>query len=110
MPRVDAGARSRLRRAHQHGHEVRAPDAVVDLDRVRADEIVDVLDREATIAREDADYLEHLARGAATRLVTQTTRGVELDAGHPEIIRKVGRGAAALVPVTDRLLRFPIAA
>lgn len=33
-----------------------------------------------------------------------------LDAGHPEIIRKVGSGAAALVPVTDRLLRFPIAA
>ena len=33
-----------------------------------------------------------------------------LDAGHPEILRKVGRGAAALVPVTDRLLRFPIAA
>lgn len=33
-----------------------------------------------------------------------------LDAGHPEIIRKVGPGAAALVPVTDRLLRFPIAA
>ena len=33
-----------------------------------------------------------------------------LDAGHPEIVRKVGRGAAALVPVTDRLLKFPIAA
>lgn len=33
-----------------------------------------------------------------------------LDAGHPEIMRKVGPGAAALVPVTDRLLRFPIAA
>ena len=33
-----------------------------------------------------------------------------LDAGHPEIVRKVGSGAAALVPVTDRLLRFPIAA
>ena len=33
-----------------------------------------------------------------------------LDAGHPEIIRKVGRGASALVPVSDRLLRFPIAA
>ncbi|QDP19328.1 ligase-associated DNA damage response endonuclease PdeM [Sphingomonas xanthus] len=33
-----------------------------------------------------------------------------LDAGHPEIRRKVGAGAAALVPVTDRLLRFPIAA
>lgn len=33
-----------------------------------------------------------------------------LDAGHPEIVRKVGLGASALVPVTDRLLRFPIAA
>jgi DNA ligase-associated metallophosphoesterase len=33
-----------------------------------------------------------------------------LDAGHPEIVRKVGRGASALVPVTDRLLKFPIAA
>jgi DNA ligase-associated metallophosphoesterase len=33
-----------------------------------------------------------------------------LDAGHPEIVRKVGRGATALVPVTDRLLKFPIAA
>lgn len=33
-----------------------------------------------------------------------------LDAGHPEIMRKVGRGASALVPVTDRLLKFPIAA
>ncbi len=33
-----------------------------------------------------------------------------LDAGHPEIVRKVGRGASALVPVTARLLRFPIAA
>ena len=33
-----------------------------------------------------------------------------LDAHHPEIVRKVGPGAAALVPVTDRLLRFPIGA
>ena len=33
-----------------------------------------------------------------------------LDAGHPEIVGKVGRGASALVPVTDRLLKFPIAA
>ncbi len=33
-----------------------------------------------------------------------------LDAGHPEILRKVGPGASALVPVTNRLLRFPIAA
>lgn len=33
-----------------------------------------------------------------------------LDAHHPEILKKVGRGATALVPVTDRLLSFPIAA
>jgi DNA ligase-associated metallophosphoesterase len=33
-----------------------------------------------------------------------------LDAHHPEILKKVGSGASALVPVTDRLLRFPIAA
>ena len=33
-----------------------------------------------------------------------------LDAHHPEIRRKVGTRAAALVPVADRLLRFPIAA
>lgn len=33
-----------------------------------------------------------------------------LDAGHPEIVRAVGGGAQALVPVADRLLRFPLAA
>jgi DNA ligase-associated metallophosphoesterase len=33
-----------------------------------------------------------------------------LDADHPEIRRKVGSGASALVPVADRMLRFPIAA
>ena len=33
-----------------------------------------------------------------------------LDAHHPEIARKTGPGAAALVPVSDRLLKFPIAA
>jgi len=33
-----------------------------------------------------------------------------LDAGHPEIIRKVGPRASALVPVSDRMLSFPIAA
>jgi DNA ligase-associated metallophosphoesterase len=33
-----------------------------------------------------------------------------LDARHPEIIRNVGAGAAALVPVSDRMLRFPLAA
>ncbi len=33
-----------------------------------------------------------------------------LDAHHPEILRSVGANAAALVPVSDRLLRFPLAA
>jgi len=33
-----------------------------------------------------------------------------LDAHHPEIVRAVGTGAQALVPLHDRLLRFPIAA
>ena len=33
-----------------------------------------------------------------------------LDASHPEIVRQVGTGASALVPVGDRMLRFPIAA
>ncbi len=33
-----------------------------------------------------------------------------LDASHPEILRKVGRDASALVPVTERLLKFTIAA
>jgi len=33
-----------------------------------------------------------------------------LDASHPEIARHIGAPAAALVPVQDRLLRFPIAA
>ena len=33
-----------------------------------------------------------------------------LDARHPEILGNVGNNAAALVPVSDRLLRFPLAA
>jgi DNA ligase-associated metallophosphoesterase len=33
-----------------------------------------------------------------------------LDAHHPEIRRKVGAQASALIPVADRMLRFPIAA
>jgi uncharacterized protein len=33
-----------------------------------------------------------------------------LDAHHPQIIGSVGANAAALVPVSDRLLRFPLAA
>ena len=33
-----------------------------------------------------------------------------LDAHHPEILGSVGSDAAALVPVSNRLLRFPLAA
>ena len=33
-----------------------------------------------------------------------------LDAHHPEILKKVGSGASALIPAAGRLLRFPIAA
>ncbi|RST29423.1 ligase-associated DNA damage response endonuclease PdeM [Sphingomonas ginkgonis] len=33
-----------------------------------------------------------------------------LDAHHPEIVRKLGAGSTALVPVADRLLRFPLPA
>lgn len=33
-----------------------------------------------------------------------------LDAGHPEIVRAVGPGAEALIPLEDRLLRFRVAA
>jgi DNA ligase-associated metallophosphoesterase len=33
-----------------------------------------------------------------------------LDAHHPQILGSVGNNAAALVPVSDRLLRFPLAA
>ena len=33
-----------------------------------------------------------------------------LDAHHPEILRHVGGSAEAVVPVSDRLLRFPLAA
>jgi hypothetical protein len=33
-----------------------------------------------------------------------------LDAHHPEILGSVGVNAAALVPISDRLLRFPLAA
>ena len=41
--------------------------------------IVDVLDREAAIAREDAEYLDAAASAAAARLVSRTPHGVELN-------------------------------
>ena len=49
--------------------------------------------------------------GSATKLILPALGALTggLDAGHGEIRRAVGPGAAALVPVADRMLRFPLA-
>ena len=49
---------------------------------------------------------------SATKLVLPAFGSLTggLDAGHPEIVRAVGASAQALVPVNDRMLRFPLAA
>ena len=48
--------------------------------------------------------------GSARKLILPALGALTggLDAGHGEIRRAVGPGAAALVPVADRLLRFPL--
>lgn len=48
--------------------------------------------------------------GSATKLILPALGALTggLDAGHGEIRRAVGPGASALVPVADRLLRFPL--
>lgn len=48
--------------------------------------------------------------GSATKLILPALGALTggLDAGHGEIRRAVGPGAAALVPVADRMLRFPL--
>ncbi len=56
----------------------------------------------------------HISRrcfvGSATKLILPALGALTggLDAGHGEIRRAVGPGAAALVPVADRMLRFPL--
>ena len=49
---------------------------------------------------------------SATKLVMPAFGSLTggLDAHHPQILGSVGTSAAALVPVSDRLLRFPLAA
>ena len=56
--------------------------------------------------------LAPLLRAIDTKLILPAFGSLTggLDAHHPEIVRRGGRGRAALVPVQDRLLRFPIAA
>ncbi|WP_022683632.1 ligase-associated DNA damage response endonuclease PdeM [Sphingobium bisphenolivorans] len=48
--------------------------------------------------------------GSPTKLILPALGSLTggLDAGHDEIRRVMGPGAAALVPVADRLLRFPL--
>jgi DNA ligase-associated metallophosphoesterase len=64
--------------------------------------------------------ITHRGRQVSRRCFVSTERKVilpafgaltgGLDAGHPEIVRAVGAKAEALIPVADRLLRFPLAA
>jgi hypothetical protein len=64
--------------------------------------------------------VSHRGRQVSRRCFVATTRKVilpafgaltgGLDAAHPEIVRAVGPRAEALIPVADRLLRFPLAA
>lgn len=64
--------------------------------------------------------LTHRGRKVSRRCFVATSRKLilpafgaltgGLDASHPEIVRAIGRDAEALVPLTDRLLRFPLAA
>jgi tRNA(Ile)-lysidine synthase len=73
--------------------------------------IVDVLDRAAAIAREDADYLDDAARVVAARLVLHTPRGVEIDADGllaepPAIARRVIRRAQQLAAGSERFVGF----
>ena len=58
--------------------------------------VIDVLDREAAIAREDAEFLDATAAGAAQRLITHTHDSVEIPADAllsqaPAIARRVIR-------------------
>lgn len=64
--------------------------------------------------------LNHRGRNVARRCFVLTATKIVLpafgaltgglDAQHPEIVRAVGRRAEALIPLADRLLRFPLVA
>ena len=73
--------------------------------------VVNVLDRAAAIAREDADYLEDSARAVAARFISQTSRGVELDIDAlltepPAIARRVIRLAQRMAAGPDCFIGF----
>jgi hypothetical protein len=98
--------------------------------------IVDEIEVEGLLLRHEADPAEprpelsghfhpklrvrHRGRQVSRRCFIATDRKLilpafgsltgGLDAAHPEIVRAVGAKAEALIPVADRLLRFPLAA
>jgi tRNA(Ile)-lysidine synthase len=107
----------------QFRHDASNDDVAIPRNRIRhellplierfAPGIVDVLDREAAIAREDADYLEEAARAASERLISHRAEGVELDAGAllrepPAIARRVIRIAQRMA-AGDRFVGFDAA-
>jgi tRNA(Ile)-lysidine synthase len=73
--------------------------------------IVDVLDREAAIAREDAQYLDDAARAVAARLLSKGARDVALDAEAllsqpPAVARRVIRLAQQMAAGPDEFIGF----
>jgi len=81
------------------------------LDERFAPGIVDVLDREAAIAREDAEFLDEAARRSAERLISQSGREVTFDAAAllaepPAIARRVIRLAQQMAAGPGRFVGF----
>ena len=81
------------------------------LDERFAPGIVDVLDREAAIAREDAEFLDEVARQAAERLIAKNAREVTFDAAAllaepPAIARRVIRLAQQMAAGPERFVGF----
>ena len=73
--------------------------------------VVDVLDREATIAREDADFLDAAAETAGARLISRTSGGIEIDAEAlvaepPAVARRVIRLAQHMAAGPDHFIGF----
>jgi tRNA(Ile)-lysidine synthase len=76
-----------------------------------APRVVEVLDREATIAREDADFLDAAAEAAGARLISRTPGGLEFDAKAlaaepPAVARRVIRRAQQVAAGPDHFIGF----
>ena len=73
--------------------------------------IVDVLARQAVIARDDADWLEQAATESARSLVLEEETGVSVDAGglrklHPALARRVIQAVLTRTPEGKGARRF----